>query len=72
MKAPLTPQMPTSMRRNFRRLGDLVTRMPLRKVIQGHPGRWTITDANLSPDNERYYSDTFLVMKLSHDFGFKG
>ncbi|KAF8445715.1 WD40 repeat-like protein [Boletus edulis BED1] len=23
------------------------------KVIQGHPGRWTITDSHLSPDNER-------------------
>lgn len=34
--------------------GDLVTRLPVRKVIQGRPGRWTITDANLSPDNERY------------------
>ncbi|KAG6842431.1 hypothetical protein C0991_007561 [Blastosporella zonata] len=27
--------------------------MKVRKTIQGHPGRWTITDANLSPDNER-------------------
>ena len=32
---------------------SLTTSMPLRKVIQGHPGTWTITDANLSPDNER-------------------
>ncbi|KAF9486361.1 WD40 repeat-like protein [Pholiota conissans] len=32
---------------------SLTTQMPLRKVIQGYPGRWTITDANLSPDNER-------------------
>ncbi|KAG6380983.1 WD40-repeat-containing domain protein [Boletus reticuloceps] len=23
------------------------------KIIQGHPGRWTITDSHLSPDNER-------------------
>ncbi|KIJ65056.1 hypothetical protein HYDPIDRAFT_88817 [Hydnomerulius pinastri MD-312] len=23
------------------------------KTIQGHPGRWTITDSHLSPDNER-------------------
>ncbi|KAK2461516.1 hypothetical protein APHAL10511_005979 [Amanita phalloides] len=29
------------------------TRMPIKKSIQGHHGRWTITDANLSPDNER-------------------
>ncbi|KAJ3509695.1 hypothetical protein NLJ89_g5084 [Agrocybe chaxingu] len=39
--------------RRIRTETSLVTRMPLRKVIQGHPGRWTITDANLSPDNER-------------------
>ncbi|KAG6919041.1 hypothetical protein DXG01_009751 [Tephrocybe rancida] len=31
----------------------LQTTMKVRKTIQGHPGRWTITDTNLSPDNER-------------------
>ncbi|KAF8203916.1 WD40-repeat-containing domain protein [Pholiota molesta] len=39
--------------RRSRQDTSLTTQMPLRKVIQGHPGRWTITDANLSPDNER-------------------
>lgn len=29
------------------------TNMKVMKTIQGHSGRWTITDANLSPDNER-------------------
>ncbi|KAF9469759.1 WD40-repeat-containing domain protein [Collybia nuda] len=32
---------------------NLQTNMKVMKTIQGHPGRWTITDANLSPDNER-------------------
>ena len=27
--------------------------MKVIKVIQGAPGGWTITDAHLSPDNER-------------------
>ena len=31
----------------------LKTNMKVMKTIQGHPGRWTITDANLSPDNQR-------------------
>lgn len=49
---PVSPPTSTSSGRNLSDSG-LTTRMPLRKVIQGHPGRWTITDANLSPDNER-------------------
>ncbi|KAG6868495.1 hypothetical protein C0993_002033 [Termitomyces sp. T159_Od127] len=35
----------------------LQTNMKVRKSIQGHPGRWTITDANLSPDNERFFDN---------------
>lgn len=31
----------------------LKSNMAVKNVIQGHPGRWTVTDANLSPDNER-------------------
>ncbi|KAF4573324.1 hypothetical protein EYR40_003596 [Pleurotus pulmonarius] len=31
----------------------LQTTLRVKKSVQGHPGRWTITDANLSPDNER-------------------
>ncbi|PFH52343.1 hypothetical protein AMATHDRAFT_140392 [Amanita thiersii Skay4041] len=31
----------------------LNSRMLIRKSVQGRHGRWTITDANLSPDNER-------------------
>ncbi|KAF8963925.1 WD40-repeat-containing domain protein [Flammula alnicola] len=58
MRAPPTPEhmhgpsLPFGNRRS-RYDTSLTTRMPVRKVIQGHPGRWTITDANLSPDNER-------------------
>ncbi|KAH9486363.1 LEC14B-like protein [Psilocybe cubensis] len=56
---PLTHSTPGPSSRSMSDSG-LTTRMPLRKVIQGHPGRWTITDANLSPDNERciFYSST--------------
>ncbi|THV01435.1 WD40 repeat-like protein [Dendrothele bispora CBS 962.96] len=32
---------------------DLKTTMKLNRSIQGEHGRWTITDANLSPNNER-------------------
>ncbi|KAF5368500.1 hypothetical protein D9758_002148 [Tetrapyrgos nigripes] len=32
---------------------ELQTTMKLTRSIQGHHGRWTITDANLSPNNER-------------------
>ena len=52
MRAPLQENTIDSSRR-FLTDGELVTRIPVRKVIQGQPGRWTITDANLSPDNER-------------------
>ncbi|KAL0951703.1 hypothetical protein HGRIS_008378 [Hohenbuehelia grisea] len=31
----------------------LQTNLKVLKSVQGHHGRWTITDANLSPDNER-------------------
>ncbi|KAH8835624.1 WD40-repeat-containing domain protein [Flagelloscypha sp. PMI_526] len=31
----------------------VTSRLHLKHTIQGRPGRWTITDANLSPDNER-------------------
>jgi DDB1- and CUL4-associated factor 11 len=30
------------------------TTMKVIKVVQGVPGGWTITDAHLSPDNERF------------------
>lgn len=35
------------------RKDGLRTRMPVRKVIQGYHGNWTITDADLSPNNEQ-------------------
>jgi DDB1- and CUL4-associated factor 11 len=58
MRAPLKENVMDSSR-PFLTDGNLVTRMPVRKVIQGHPGRWTITDANLSPDNQRYLREEF-------------
>lgn len=42
-----------SVRRSAPRDG-LATSLPLRKEIVGQAGNWTITDANLSPDNSRY------------------
>ncbi|KAF5385331.1 hypothetical protein D9615_001190 [Tricholomella constricta] len=47
---------PPTQRRGASRLHSdpsLQTTMKVRKSIQGNSGRWTITDANLSPDNER-------------------
>lgn len=41
----------------------LKSSMAVKNVIQGHPGRWTVTDANLSPDNERY-SDILISYQL--------
>ncbi|KAK0465467.1 WD40-repeat-containing domain protein [Desarmillaria tabescens] len=43
------------------------TTMNIRRRIRGHPGRWTITDANLSPDNQRmiYSSLTSTVYMTS-------
>ena len=40
--------------RNVPRRDGLLTRLPVRKIVQGHHGNWTITDADLSPNNERY------------------
>jgi len=50
-------------RRNPRRTGrtslfddqdrDHESTLKVLKTIRGHPGRWTITDSHLSPDNER-------------------
>ncbi|KAF9444600.1 WD40 repeat-like protein [Macrolepiota fuliginosa MF-IS2] len=46
---PMTPQ-----RRYLTHSDDSMrTTMKVSRTIQGRPGRWTITDANLSPDNER-------------------
>ena len=46
----------------------LKTSMPLRKHIQGAHGGWTITDANLSPDNSRYSAFIFLVRNVQRSF----
>ncbi|KAF9245903.1 WD40 repeat-like protein [Melanogaster broomeanus] len=34
------------------------------KTIQGHPGRWTITDSHLSPDNERQSPTVYMTNTL--------
>lgn len=39
----------------------LKTNMKVMKTIQGNPGRWTITDANLSPDNQRLGMFFFII-----------
>ena len=43
-------------------VADEPTTMKVIKVIRGSPGGWTITDAHLSPDNERLVS--FLMRTL--------
>ncbi|KAH9081527.1 WD40-repeat-containing domain protein [Lactarius deliciosus] len=55
---PTNPrQTPQPTERHHRRLGwpptDEPTTMKVIKIIQGSSGGWTITDAHLSPDNER-------------------
>lgn len=50
--APPQPIMPQ--RRFYNHVDDgMRTTMKVSRTIQGRAGRWTITDANLSPDNER-------------------
>lgn len=63
MTSPPLPPSPYSKRpRNIRRSAtgvwddvehDHDTTLKVLKTIQGCPGRWTITDSHLSPDNER-------------------
>jgi WD repeat-containing protein 23 len=52
------PQGMYSARRSMVRDG-LATSLPLRKEIVGQAGNWTITDANLSPDNTRCVFPSF-------------
>ena len=39
--------------------------MKLINTIQGQPGRWTITDSHLSPDDQRYDPSPSLIPKLT-------
>ena len=43
----------------------VTTKLPIKKSIQGQHGRWTITDANLSPDNERYIATVIFLTRLT-------
>ncbi|EPQ60332.1 WD40 repeat-like protein [Gloeophyllum trabeum ATCC 11539] len=69
MTAPPTPALPNRVHRTrpSRYMTDMDedhrTTMKVINTIQGHPGRWTITDSHLSPDNERmiYASITPIV-----------
>ncbi|TFK56756.1 WD40 repeat-like protein [Heliocybe sulcata] len=59
MTAAPTPPTPSRVQSNRRRRfmaegsEDHQTTMKVINTIQGSPGRWTITDSHLSPDNER-------------------
>jgi DDB1- and CUL4-associated factor 11 len=58
MSVPLADPI-QAMQRPINRLSRLagleeLTTMKVMKVIQGVSGGWTITDAHLSPDNERF------------------
>ncbi|KAJ6601263.1 WD40 repeat-like protein [Mycena vulgaris] len=48
---PPVPREPGARRRDT--AINMRTTMKVMNSIQAHPGRWTISDANLSPDNER-------------------
>ncbi|THH13014.1 hypothetical protein EW146_g7163 [Bondarzewia mesenterica] len=55
---PIKPQPRATNQAQFRRhrnvdIPDHESTMKAIKIINGHPGRWTITDSHLSPDNER-------------------
>ncbi|KAI0778307.1 WD40 repeat-like protein [Trametes elegans] len=50
MKAPLKPPTPLGFQHND---DGHATSMEVIKTIQAAPGRWTITDSHLSPDNQR-------------------
>ncbi|KAI8990550.1 WD40 repeat-like protein [Trametes punicea] len=52
MKAPSRQQTPSRPQRQEFEDGHTTT-MPVIKTIQAAPGRWTITDSHLSPDNQR-------------------
>jgi hypothetical protein len=43
---------------------DEPTTLNIIKVIRGVSGGWTITDAHLSPDNERFLNRLFLNTRL--------
>lgn len=51
--APPTPSIPGMIRSRHREDPSLHTTMKVLNTIQGQPGRWTITDTDLSRDNER-------------------
>jgi len=68
MAAPPTnprqaPQPPEWLHRRW--TPDEPTTMKVIKVIQGSSGGWTITDAHLSPDNERLVSPVIRLLRLS-------
>lgn len=49
---------------------DHETTLKILNTIQGHPGRWTITDSHLSPDNERMIYSSIsptVYMTSTHD-----
>lgn len=52
MTAPPMPAPTIPFRRTFG-AADHQTTLKVHKTINGQPGRWTITDSHLSPDNER-------------------
>lgn len=50
------------------RESDHESTLKILKTIQGRPGRWTITDSHLSPNNERqgFTFNTEVVLMLDH------
>ena len=56
---PITPQ-----RRHYDTDDGMRTTLKVSRTIQGRAGRWTITDANLSPDNERFAISAPLTFQI--------
>ncbi|KAI0361487.1 WD40 repeat-like protein [Trametes cingulata] len=63
MKAPFKPLSPTRTQRQEFDDGHTTT-MEVIKTIQAAPGRWTITDSHLSPDNQRMIYASIVCMRL--------
>lgn len=67
MTAPPMPAPTIPFRRTFG-AADHQTTLKVHKTINGMPGRWTITDSHLSPDNERSAEIELITVAMSLTF----
>ncbi|OSX66899.1 hypothetical protein POSPLADRAFT_1042203 [Postia placenta MAD-698-R-SB12] len=64
--APLVPYGPLRSRIEDEQRYGHATTMKVMKTINAHPGRWTITDSHLSPDNQRMIYASILTVTQSN------